>query len=118
MSTTRRTPVITGNRSQSRQHLQEQKKNPVTSSQTAENGRIPTGLMYVMEYFHLVSGLEWYQVIAVMTVVMRTLTLPFTVMCNGETRRGRVGATSEAGATSRTRGETQAQTILRRRRDT
>ena len=45
------------------------------------------GLMYVMEYFHLVSGLEWYQAIAAATVVMRTLTLPFTVMQMRNTAR-------------------------------
>ena len=45
------------------------------------------GLMYVMEYFHLVSGLEWYQAIAAATIVMRTLTLPFTVMQMRNTAR-------------------------------
>ena len=45
------------------------------------------GLMYVMEYFHLVSGLEWYQAIAASTIVMRTLQLPFTVMQMRNTAR-------------------------------
>ena len=45
------------------------------------------GLMYVMEYFHLVTGLEWYQAIVASTIVMRTLQLPFTVMQMRNTAR-------------------------------
>ena len=44
-------------------------------------------LMYVMEYFHVVSGLEWYQAIAAATILMRSLMLPFTVMQMRNTAR-------------------------------
>ncbi|EEH56601.1 cytochrome oxidase biogenesis family, partial [Micromonas pusilla CCMP1545] len=38
------------------------------------------GLMYVIEYFHLAHGMEWYAAIAAATCVMRVCAFPLTIM--------------------------------------
>ena len=39
-----------------------------------------SALMYVIEYFHLTHGMEWWHAIVATTLIMRVLTIPLTVV--------------------------------------